>query len=283
MADSSMKDKTVIITGGNAGIGRATAEALARKGAQVTIIGRSEEKLKTAVSEIQSKTQNENISYLVGDLASFESVKRLISQINAKHDEIDVLINNAGVFYTFFTQTTDGFETQFQVNHLSHFLLTQSILDRVKDGGRIINLTSRAHRRFKSTFEDLRFENNYDGLKVYSQSKLANILYTYELSERLKTRNITVNCIHPGGVATNIAMNNSKGFYRFIWKIVFPTLNTIEKGAETSVYLASSNDVKDISGEYFADCKVQKASEWSKNLELRKKLWDLSCELTGLN
>jgi NAD(P)-dependent dehydrogenase (short-subunit alcohol dehydrogenase family) len=273
-----MRGKNVVITGGNAGIGKATAKGLAQKGANVWIIGRSEEKLKDAVEDIKNLASGA-VKYLVGDFASFKSLEGLINSIKKEVPTIDVLINNAGVFYTYFTETEDGFETQFQVNHLAHYILTESIIDQIAEGGRIINLTSRAHKRFNSTYEDLRFENKYDGLKVYSQAKLSNILYTIDLSERLKNRGIAVNSIHPGGVATNIAMNNSKGFYRWIWKVVFPTLNSIEKGAETSIYLASSEEVDEITGQYFVDSKIAQASEWSQNEELRKRLIDLSNEV----
>ncbi len=280
-----MKNKVCLITGGTAGIGKATAIELARKGAHVFITARNQEKGKTACDEIKKITGNKQVEYLTADFASLESVKALADACKSKLKRLDVLINNAGVFHTERTLSHDGYEMQFAVNHLAHFLLTNLLLDIIRQSApaRIINVSSRVHRRGNIYFDDLQLaKGGYDGFKAYGQSKLANILFTYELAERLKGTGITVNCLHPGGVATNFAFNHSSGLYRWVWTLVSLFLTTVQEGAKTSVYLAASPEVESLTGKYFAKSKPANSSAISHDKEVAKKLWKVSEELTGI-
>ncbi|PCJ82793.1 MAG: short-chain dehydrogenase [Flavobacteriales bacterium] len=280
-----MQNKTCIITGANTGIGKATAKGLAEMGAKVVMVCRSEERGKAAQEEIKQQTGNENVDLLIGDLASFSSTRKLAAEINSGYEKIDVLINNAAVFYTDLTYSEDDIEMQFHVNHLGYFLLTNLLLDKIKASAsaRIINVSSRGHLQGNIHFDDLNLKNGYDGLKAYSQAKLANVLFTYELAKRLEETDVTANCLHPGGIATNLALNNSKGsIYNFIWRIVYPFLSSHENGAKTSVHLASSDKVKGITGKYFSKCRPVRSSRRSHNKELAEKLWQLSEKMVGL-
>lgn len=177
--------------------------------------------------------------------------------------------------------TKDGLERQFGVNHMGHFLLTMSLIDLLPKGGRIVNVASGAHKTGKIHFEDINLTRGFNVVKAYSQSKLANVLFTRELARRLKTKGITVNCCHPGAVATNMGISRDTGFGKTITRMLKPFFQTPEQGAGTAIYLASSKDVEGITGEYFYKCKIAKSSKRSKDMELAKRLFDFSEQLVG--
>jgi NAD(P)-dependent dehydrogenase (short-subunit alcohol dehydrogenase family) len=278
-----MKNKIVLITGANSGIGKATAIKLATMGANMVMLCRNKEKGETARQDIIQTSGNKNIALILIDLADLGSVRKAAEEINAKYDHIDVLINNAGGYFEKRKTSKDGYEYTFAMNHLGHFLLTNLLLDELKAAvnARIINLSSDIHKQGHINFDDLMTEKKYKGFNVYSHAKLANILFTNELARRLHDTYITVNTLHPGMVRTNFTADASM-FIKFMMIIMGRFLKSPEKGAETSVYLASSEEVDEISGKYFVNRKEKKSSPESYSEEVAKKLWDVSCELTGL-
>ena len=280
-----MKGKTVVITGGNAGIGKVTAIALAKKGAEVVITSRSEDKAKIAIAEIKSNSGNEAVSYVLVDLSSQESVRRAAEELKVKLPKIDVLINNAGCYVSDLQLNVDGIEMQFATNHIGHFLLTNLILDNVKAAGkaRIINLSSIAHNSTRElNLDDINYEKvEYSGWKAYSRSKYCNILFTKELAKRLQKDGITVNAVHPGGVRTEIAEKNANWYTKLGWIIMKPFMITVEKGAATSIYLASSPDVSGKTGHYWVKSKQEWSNRPSQDEVNWLALWNKSEELVG--
>jgi NAD(P)-dependent dehydrogenase (short-subunit alcohol dehydrogenase family) len=275
-----MDGKVCMITGANSGIGLSTAKGLAKLGATLILVCRNKEKGDKALREIQYETQNDKIDLLLADLSSQKSVRDLVSSFKTKYDKLDVLINNAGTYCTKRTFTEDGIETTFAVNHLAYFLLSNLLLDDLKasSSSRIIIVSSGLERQGKINFDDLQCEKGYFfGYRAYSQSKLANILFTYELAHRLAGTRITVNCLHPGFVKTNLIRTR-----RLITFLSSPLQITPEKGAETSIYLASSAEVEGITGKYFANKKETKSSKGSYDESISKRLWEVSAELTKL-
>lgn len=278
-----MQGKTVLITGGNAGIGKATAFQLAEMGAKVTIACRNLARSERVAKQILQKTGNQHIDVIACDLADFASIEKAVCQFKKQHDHLDILINNAGIFTTRLKQTTDGFEMQFGVNHLGHFLLTRLLLGRLKAAfqPRVINVSSAAHYKGKIDFQSFRGENQpYSGLQAYAQSKLANVLFTKEIAKRHPS--ISCNCLHPGVVRTDIGTKNARWSMSLIWMMWKPFMCTPERGAKTSVYLASSPMVKGISGKYFDQCQrqIEPAPLASDNV-LAQRLWEASESFTG--
>lgn len=277
----SIKNKVCLITGANSGLGKATALGLAKLGATTLMVCRSEQRGQTALNEIKQLSGNENVVLLIADLSVQDSIRRLVADIKAEYSQLHILINNAAVITTSRNTTKDGIESQFAVNHLAPFLLTTLLLDRLNcnESTRIINLTSKIHRSVDLDFDDLQSKKSYKPNSVYAKTKLANILFTYELDRRLKNTNITINCIHPGRVATNMLTK----FLRlpkplqFITSIVGtdPTV-----GAESIIYLASSPDVEGMSGKYFVKRKTSLSSPKSYDVQVAKRLWDISEALT---
>lgn len=278
-----MLGKICLVTGSTSGIGKATATGLAQMGATVIIVGRNESSLKRIRDEIASETNNEMVHGLVCDLSSLKDVRKLAAKFKEKFSKLDVLINNAGSFQSKQVLTEDGIEMQFAVNHLSHFLLTLLLLPELKEAsqGRIIHVSSGFHYTGSIHFDNLNLDR-YDGLIAYAQTKLANVLFSCELARRLSDTKITSNALHPGRIATNMGDKYAKGFYGMVWNLIKPFLNTPEKGAQTSIYLASSHDVTDISGKYFAYSKLKEPSQSSKDEKTAKRLWEVSEEMTGL-
>ena len=278
-----MKDKICIITGTTSGIGKVTARELARMGATVVMICRNKDKGNILMNEIKAETGNQNVDLFVADLSSQKEVRRLADEIKVKYPVIDVLVNNAGAINENRTETVDGIETTFATNHLAPFLLTQLLLDNIKAApkARIVNLASEAARMGKINFSDLSFKEGYTAMKSYCQSKLANILFTVMLSEQLKGTNITVNCMHPGVVNTGFG-KELKGMTKFFFSTLSSLLRKPEKGAETSIWLASSSDVEGITGKYFQDKKELKMQKHYTDMATAKKLWDISAEMTGV-
>lgn len=280
-----MKGKQVIITGGNAGIGKATAIALAEKGANILITTRSEEKAIRAIADIKQATGNQNVDFVLLDLSSQQSIRKAAEEIKSKCPKIDVLINNAGCYFSDLQLNTDGLEMQFATNHLGHFLLTNLLMDHIKAAGnaRIINLASIAHKSTRELdLNDINFEKQkYDGWKSYSRSKFCNILFTRELAKRLEGSGITVNSVHPGGVRTEIAEKNANWYTRLGWIVMKPFMVTVEDGAKTSVFLASSEEGGNVSGGYWVKCKQYHSNRPSQDPETAAALWKKSEELVG--
>lgn len=279
-----MQGKRCLVTGANTGIGKATAVELARLGAEVVLVCRNEAKGQEAKKEIIHRTGNEKVDLMLCDSAKFKSVRQLVHDIQDRFEHLDVLINNAAIFVTKFIYTEDTYEMQFQVNHLAPFLLTNLLLDLLKKSAssRIVNVASDAHFSGKIHFENLALSDGYHGMKAYRQSKLANVLFTYELARRLNDSNVTANCLHPGVVQTSLIDRHSSGFYKYGWILIKPFLISVPQGAKTSVYLATSDEVSDVSGKYFDKCKSKKSSADSYNPAIASKLWDISEEMTGL-
>ncbi len=280
---TTMKDKVVLVTGANSGIGRAASLALAKKGATVVMVARNKERGEAARSEIIRESQNASVDLLLADLSSLESVRQLAAEFQRKYSRLHVLINNAGLFNQRRHVTMDGYEDTFATNYLAPFLLTNLQLDLLKASApsRIINVSSVGHYSRHINFDDLNLEKEYGGWKAYGQSKLALVLFTHELAKKLQGTGVTVNSVHPGTVATNI-WSRPLGPVGFIMALPKLFMTTPKQGAETIVYLASSPDAKDLNGEYLEKLKVKKSSDESYNEEIAQRLWDVSAKLTGL-
>jgi NAD(P)-dependent dehydrogenase (short-subunit alcohol dehydrogenase family) len=281
----NLEGKTVLITGATAGIGEISARALARMGARVVIVGRSAQKCEATVESIRRESGNPDVEALVADLSSMSEVRRLAGEFLSKYDRLDVLLNNAGALFATRTETADGFERTFALNHLAYFLLTNLLIDRLKASApsRIVNVASEAHRFAPGglNFNDLQTEKRYRGFRVYGASKLANILFTRELDRRLEGTGVTANCLHPGFVATNFTSGNGMlgwVFRRMASLFAIPP----EQGAQTSIYLASSPEVAGVSGGYFDKCKPREPQLAGRNDKAARTLWEVSEELTGL-
>src|SRR5438309_2034730 len=279
----TMKDKIVMVTGANSGIGKSASIALAEKGGTVVMVARNKERGEAARSEIVTKSGNNSIDLLLADLSSLESVRRLVAEFRKKYSKLHVLINNAGLFNQRRRVTADGYENTFATNYLAPFLLTNIQLDLLKAStpSRIINVSSVGHYNGHINFDDLNLENDYGGWRAYGQSKLALVLFTHELAKKLQGTGVTVNSVHPGTVATNI-WSRPMGPLGFVMAVPKLFMTSPNKGAETVVYLASSPDAENTSGEYWDKLKVKKSSEESYNEEVAKRLWEVSEKLTSL-
>jgi retinol dehydrogenase 14 len=278
----SMGGRVILITGGTSGIGKAAATALTAMGARVVVTGRDEERGERAVEEIRRDTGGE-VSLMLADLAVQADVRRLAEEFQERHDRLDVLVNNAGVVQSERTETPDAIETTLAVNHLAPFLLTNLLLDLLKRSApsRIITVASDAERWGRMDLDDLQSRGKYRGMQVYGMTKLANIMFTFELAERLRGTGVTANCVHPGAVNTNFAMNN-RGIMTLLFRAFKPFMRSPEQGADTVIYLASSPDVEGMTGKYLSDRKLTTASDMAYDEDLREKLWENSEELTGL-
>lgn len=276
-----MEGKICIITGANSGIGKSTAIGLAKMNATIVMMCRNKERGEEAQKKIIELTGNKKVDLLLCDLSSQESIRKFVSEFKSKYQKLHVLINNAGVMLSKRVISLDGFEMNFTVNYLAPFLLTNLLLDVLKKSApsRIINVSSAAHRMAKMDFDDLQSERmKYRLFKIYGVSKLALMLFSYELSRKLEGTSVTVNTVHPGLVNTNLGQDQSsfsKGFGKLFFK-------KPEKGAETSIYLASSQEVEGITGKYFAKKEQKQSSEESYNEDYAKRLWELSTEMTQL-
>ena len=275
--------KTCMITGATSGIGQATAMALAGQGAQLILVCRDRSRGERTVAEIAAQTGNRTIELMLADLASQQSIRALAAEFLATDRPLHVLINNAGVVNLSRKVTVDGLEEVFAVNHLGYFLLTNLLLDRLKASApaRIVNVASDAHKIGGMNFDDLQAERRYRTMKVYGQSKLANIMFTYELARRLEGSGVTVNCLHPGAVATGLGKNNG-AWAQAIIKLLGTFFRTPENGAATSIHLAASPALAGVSGQYFSDCKPRRSSKLSYDEAAQRRLWEISERLTGL-
>ena len=279
--NAQLTGKTCLVTGANAGIGLETARGLAEMGATVVMVCRDRERGEAAQREIKQSTGNDAVELMVCDLASQASMRQFAADFKQRHDRLDVLVNNAGVLLRERSLNEDGIESTFAVNHLGYFLVTNLLLDVLKKSSpsRIVNVSSTAHKYGKLDIGGWVAGRDYSAFGAYSNSKLANVLFTYELARRLQGTGVTANCLHPGGVGTNL-FRGLPGFLQTLIKLV--TIGP-ERGARTSIYLASSPEVEGITGKYFVRRRQQKSSETSRNEEAARRLWEVSEELTGLN
>jgi NAD(P)-dependent dehydrogenase (short-subunit alcohol dehydrogenase family) len=280
----TMYGKICLVTGGTNGIGKAAAQALAQMGATVVIVGRDAQKTRRVSEEIKSASGSQNVDYLLADLSSQRDVRRLAGEFKRKYPHLHVLLNNAGGTFATRQLSVDGIEMTFALNHLAYYLLTNLLLDTLKDSApaRIINVASDAHSRGKIDFANLQGERYYSGFGPYGNSKLANILFTTELAQRLEGTGVTVNALHPGLTSTGFGQNNP-GFLMKIMGAVIPLIaRSPEKGAKTSIYLASSPEVQSITGKYFVDCKVTQPAPQAADRVVARKLWNVSAEIVHL-
>ena len=279
-----MAAKVCLITGATSGLGLATAQALAQRGATVVVVGRNSEKSADVVRRLQQLTGNPSVCALQADLSSQGDIRRLAEAFKLQHRRLDVLINNVGVLELSRRVSTDGIEMTFAVNHLSYFLLTHLLLDMLiaSAPSRIINVSSVAHQGAEMDFDDLQGQRKYGGIRSYGQSKLANLLFTYALATRLEGTGVTVNALHPGLVATNLF--RGYGPFGALVKF-FSRMRGISPavGARTIVYLATSPEVEGVTGHYFSQQRAIPSSQASHDVAAAKRLWAVSDALTGLS
>ncbi|MBS1271346.1 MAG: Rhamnolipids biosynthesis 3-oxoacyl-[acyl-carrier-protein] reductase [Candidatus Marinimicrobia bacterium] len=283
-AQDTMNGKRILITGATSGIGWETARGLAGKGAEIIVVSRNEKKCEKSVAELKKISGDGNADYIVADLSAIDEVRAAAEQFQQKYDRLDVLINNAGAYFNHRQVSRDGYEMTLALNHLSYFLLTNLLLDALQQSApaRIVNVASDAHYGNEIDFDDLQRKESYSGYEVYGESKLMNILFTYELDRRLDDSEIMVNALHPGFVNSGFGMNNNI-FVKGLLSIAQLFGRSTRKGAETSVYLASSPEIDGVSGKYFFDKEPKKSSPASYDIDTAIRLWDISKELTGLD
>lgn len=277
-----LEGKICLVTGATSGIGKETAFGLAREGGTVVIVARNPEKGSRIVQEIKDSTGNPHVDLLIADLSRQADVRNLATQFRQKYAHLHVLVNDAGGVYMRRQETADGIEMTFGVNHLAGFFLTNLLLDILKASApsRIINVSSAAHLRAHLDLADLQGKKTYSGVRAYGASKLAILYFTYELARRLEGTYVTVNALHPGFVRSNFARNNRGGFLVRVLSAIIGI--SVEKGARTSIYLATSPEVEHVTGKYFVKCKAVQSNHMSYDRELARRLWEISEELTGL-
>ena len=280
-----MKNKNVIVTGANAGIGKETALRLAEMGAHVILVCRNEKKGIKALEEIREKTNNKNLDLMICNFASLNSINKFVKEFKRKHKKLDVLINNHGAFSIRKALTEDGFETTFAVNHLGYFSLTLQLLDLLKASSysRIVNVASSSNYSIKELrIDDYNWEKrNYKMMTSYADSKLYNIMFTFLLAEKLRGTGITANCLHPGYVKTNIGLNH------FLLRLLRPLVKmravTLDEGAQTTLHLATSPEIEGVTGVYYHRMKLREPNKLALDQKSQQELWNLSMKLTGLN
>ena len=280
-----MKDKTCIVTGASSGIGRSTAIALARAGASLGLVCRDPAKAEATVRAIRDETGSTAVEVFLADLSSQAEVRAAAEAILARYPQIHLLVNNAAVVNLHRQLTADGIEQMFAVNHLAYFLLTHLLLERLRASApaRIVNVGSDAHKFVKGiNFDDVGFSDGYKSMKVYGHSKLANLMFTYELARRLDGSGVTVNCVHPGAVATGLGKNNGTMATMLI-RMLAPFFRTPDKGAATTLHVATSPALDGVTGRYFASCREAKSTPASHDRDAALRLWELSANLTGLD
>lgn len=281
---ATLAGKTILVTGGTSGIGFIAAQALAGMGATVVIVGHHAARAQDAAARIQRATGATDVHALVADLSAMGEVRSLAEQVQQRWPRLDVLLNNAGGVFMTRQMTVDGYEHTFAVNHLAPFLLTNLLLDRLKADApaRIITVSSMAHKGQRIHLDDLnQTKRGYSAWRAYGESKLANLLFTYALARRLEGSGVTANALHPGFVATNFAKNNGQMWQVFM-NLARPFAISPERGAQTSIYLASSPEVASVSGRYFIQCKPAQSSSASMDVDAQEGLWRLSEQMTGL-
>jgi NAD(P)-dependent dehydrogenase (short-subunit alcohol dehydrogenase family) len=272
-------ERIIMVTGATAGIGLATARGIAQHGATVIIVGRSLERSRAAVEQIKEQTGNPQVDFLLADLSLQSDIRRLAEQFQERYAQLHVLVNNAGGMFLNGQVSLDGIEMTLALNHLGYYLLTRSLYNLLKASApaRIVNVASVAHLGARIDFPNLQFS----GWKGYKRSKLANILFTYELARRLDGTGVTVNALSPGLVASNFGMNN-RGLFPLIKPLVDCFSVSNERGAQTSIYLACSPDVEGVTGKYFTGCRPHSSSAASHDRTAAAQLWEISARMTGL-
>jgi len=280
-----MEDKVCIITGANSGIGKIIAIEIAKKGYHTVMICRNKERGDAARKEVINLSGNLNVELMLADLSLQSEITKLSNEIKKKFPRIDILINNAATIVKDYTETCEGVETTFATNHFAYFLLTILLLQNLNaaENARIVNVASAADKYGNLDFDDLFMKKNYSQFIAYSNSKLANIIFTYDLAQRLKKKtNITVNCIHPGSTKTNISRETG-GMIRLSFKLLRPFMRSPKKSAETIVWLATAPELEGLSGKYFYNHREIKSKKMSYEPEVARKLWEISKKITGLD
>src|ERR671915_2351138 len=264
-------EATILVTGATDGLGRHVASALARRGATVLVHGRSPERLEATLEELRGQTSTEKVGSYVADLSSLAAVRDLADRILSEYDRLDVLVNNAGIIVQQRKESEDGYELTFAVNYLSHFLLTSLLLPLLKDSApaRVVNVASAGQSPID--FDDPMLERGYDAMKAYSQSKLAQIAFTFELAERLSDTGVSVNALHPASLMDTKMVQDTFGY----------TMSTVDEGAEAVVRLADSPEIEGVTGRYFDGTREARASRQAYNPQARRRLWALSEQLCG--
>ena len=278
-----MQDRTVLVTGASGGIGRATAEGLSALGARVGVVGRDGDRTERAAAEIARSTGG-TVDVFVADMSAQADVRRLAADVLAAYPHLDVLVNNVGGYWAHRHVTADGLEHTFALNHLAPFLLTGLLLDRLRASApaRVVTVSSGAQSMGRIDFDDLQGSVRYAGQQAYNQSKLANVLFTYELARRLEGSGVTANVLHPGVVRTAFGQEDPVRWMRLLLPVVRPFLKSPEQGAATSVHLASASDLSGVTGTYFANKQPRKSSPRSYDVDVARRLWDVSAQLVGL-
>lgn len=277
----SMQGKTVIITGATSGIGEVAAVRLAEQGARIVFTARDKERADDTMAALRKAGPATDHAAHMADLSQLSEMKRVAGEL-AREPQIDVLINNAGALFNKRQETADGLEMTFALNHMAYFVITNLLLGKLKSGARIISVASNAHRGARLDFADLQSLKGYAGFPVYAKSKLCNILFNRELARRTAGSHVTANALHPGFVATRFG-DNSGGLMRTVLKVAKP-IGAIspEEGARTIIYLASSPDVADVTGEYFYECKNANPTAEARNDDDAQKLWEISESIAGI-
>jgi NAD(P)-dependent dehydrogenase (short-subunit alcohol dehydrogenase family) len=283
---SDMRGRICVVTGATQGIGRVTARELARMGATVTIVARNAERGQAVLDEIRRDVGvGDRAGLVLADLSIMAEVRRAAAELRERHPRLHVLVNNAGAIHMTRKVTAEGLETTFATNHLSYFLLTKLLLPALEGGAasgrkaRVVSVASAAHLRARLDLEDLQVKRGYTAYTAYANSKLANILFTYELARRLEGKPITANCLHPGVIATGFGRNDP-GFFNFLVRLARPFLASPEKGARTTIYLASSPEIEGVSGKYFDRSRPIRSRRASYDRTLQRRLWEISESLT---
>jgi NAD(P)-dependent dehydrogenase (short-subunit alcohol dehydrogenase family) len=279
-----MAGRTVLVTGGSSGIGRATAVGLARVGAHVAIVGRDARRTHDAAAEITAAGGG-RVDVFVADLSSQHEVRRLAAEALHQLTRIDVLINNVGGYWHTRRTTTDGLERTFAVNHVAPFLLTNLLLERLQQSSaaRVVTVASHAHKQGRIDFADLQGEQSYSGARAYNQSKLANVLFTYELARRLRRTSVTANALHPGVVRTSFGAEDPAALQRALVPILRPFMRSPVGGAATSIHLASAPDLAQVTGRYFANSQPTASFPRSHDERTATRLWQVSADLVALS
>ncbi|WP_312182996.1 SDR family oxidoreductase [Arthrobacter sp.] len=281
--NQAMRGRTVLVTGATGGIGKATALGLAAMGAQLAITGRDQGRTEAAAQEIRAAGSRQ-VDVFVGDMSSQADVRRMAGEILAALPRIDVLVNNVGGYWSTRHVTADGLEHTFALNHLAPFLLTNLLLERLQESApaRVVTVSSNAHTQGRIDFDDLQGENSYSGSRAYNQSKLANLLFTYELARRLQGSPVTANALHPGVVRTSFGAEDPGTVQRVFVPLARPFMLSTEKGAATSVLLASDPELEGVNGAFFSKGKPRKSSKDSYDRPTAAQLWKVSADLTGV-
>jgi NAD(P)-dependent dehydrogenase (short-subunit alcohol dehydrogenase family) len=281
---TSMNGKVCLVTGATSGIGAETAKQLARLGATVVVVGRSADKSAGAVAWIKQQSGNAAVEFLLADLSSQKDIRELAQQFKNKYSRLDVLVNNAGAFWESRQETVDGIEMTLAVNHLSYFMLTNLLLDTLVASApaRVVNVASKMHEQGKLDFADLQAKRRYSGWAAYENSKLMNVMFTYELARRLSGTRVTANALHPGVINTNFRSTGGSYRQNAGRESFNPAKTGGEEGARTSVYLASSPELEGVTGKYFVASKAVKSSPASYDEAAARRLWQVSTEITGL-